>query len=900
MSDPIQTDLSRADQLINEGGYQNALELVEKIRANEDVSPKDHFACTLLESRVRLKLGELEAAKSLVEEVHSQITEHEHPLLVLKVLSIKAEIAWRTGELDDGLALVAAGEEILAEIEEGHLGVSPDMPQEEIARRKVDILHNGGIIYWYKGNLDSALNYHQNTLGICEELNDKRGIANSLNNLGLVFWSKGELDQAIPFYQRSLSVAEELGDGRIIAATLNNLGNILSMRGDSEVALENYQRSLEIRIDLGLKPDVAIGQLNVGVAHQLRGELDLAQSYYQKSLDISEELGLKQIIALSINNLGNIYNLKGELGQALEHFNKSRTLYEELGIKHDLALALGNLGDVYRKMGEFDEALKHSQQSLAIYKEIENAPYMAIVLFELVWLSLEREDPSSARGYLKELEGIATQTEDRVIDQRYRVAKALSLKASPRARHKVKAGEILEGVVGEEVFNHSLTTLAMIHLCELLLLELKVTEEEELLISAEQLTQRLIEVARQQASHALLVEAYLLESKLALIQMDVVHARERLDQAYNIAEEKGLRLLARAAERDRDALITQMQKWESIVAREPSRREMIDIAGFDDLLERMIHKTVATLSQEEVGVLSQEAQRKKYKLIHLDLLDDAQKTERHTFRVGIAQIGVSQEGDILGEFYTEQTTGLFGIREDKIEDVRANVKKLVENAAAEGIDLLIFPELTIDLLHKPLLDDVIALSKKHTITLIPGSYHDPETRRNLSAVISPDGVLWKQEKHIPAIIHFEGNRLTEGIGVQPFPRQIVVANTEFGRIAIVICRDFLDMDLRVELKNAEPPVDLVINPAFTPVTADFRAAHFDARRSIYAYCFFANVGEFGDSLIYTPERERVERHIAAGEEGLISKEIDLFKLRSERKKWEKARAKEKPFIQSTR
>lgn len=39
--------------------------------------------------------------------------------------------------------------------------------------------------------------------------------------------------------------------------------------------------------------------------------------------------------------------------------------------------------------------------------------------------------------------------------------------------------------------------------------------------------------------------------------------------------------------------------------------------------------------------------------------------------------------------------------------------------------------------------------------------------------------------------------------------------------------------------NFKPPVDLIFNPAFTPVTADFKAAHFDARRSIYAWSFFA-------------------------------------------------------------
>ncbi|MFW9779272.1 MAG: hypothetical protein ACFFE8_10495, partial [Candidatus Heimdallarchaeota archaeon] len=88
--------------------------------------------------------------------------------------------------------------------------------------------------------------------------------------------------------------------------------------------------------------------------------------------------------------------------------------------------------------------------------------------------------------------------------------------------------------------------------------------------------------------------------------------------------------------------------------------------------------------------------------------------------------------------------------------------------------------------------------------------------------------------------------------------------------------------------------------AFTPVTADFKAAHFDARRSIYAYCFFVNIAEYGSSLIYTPEKERIERVLPAREEGIIYKDVNLFQLRSERKKWEKKRESESPFIQSTR
>jgi len=296
----------------------------------------------------------------------------------------------------------------------------------------------------------------------------------------------------------------------------------------------------------------------------------------------------------------------------------------------------------------------------------------------------------------------------------------------------------------------------------------------------------------------------------------------------------------------------------------------------------------------------EERAKKKYELLYRDLLKEYPRVQRRECRVAIAQIGVSETGDILSEFYEEKAPGLLGLREDKVEAVRTKVKNMIETAHAGGVNILLFPELAVDLNYYQLLEDVASLAKAYEMYIIPGSYHDEETMQNVSVVVGPDGILWRQEKHIPAIIHHEGKRFKEGIEVGTAPRKTIICNTEFGRIAIAICRDFLDMDLRVELKNFEPPVDLIFNPAFTPVTADFKAAHFDARRSIYAYCFFANIAEFGDSLIYTPEKERVERTISPREESLIYKDIDLFKLRSERKKWEKEQKKERQFIQSTR
>jgi predicted amidohydrolase len=309
---------------------------------------------------------------------------------------------------------------------------------------------------------------------------------------------------------------------------------------------------------------------------------------------------------------------------------------------------------------------------------------------------------------------------------------------------------------------------------------------------------------------------------------------------------------------------------------------------------------IQQFSEEITKFLGKNRISKKYMIDYIDLLKEYPETQKNIYKVGIAQIGISETGDIMNDYFEMGASGLLRLKQSKINQIQTNLKRIFEDANNLGINILIFPEMTIDLNYKTLLEDLMNFAKLSEMYIIPGSYHDQNTKRNVSLVIGPQGVVWEQEKHIPATINFAGKLFKEEIKVSRPPKKIVVCNTEYGRIAIAICRDFLDMDLRVELKNFEPPVDIVVNPAFTPVTADFEATHFDARRSIYAYCFFANVAEFGNSLIYTPEKDRTERRIAAKKEDLIYKDIDLFKLRSERKKWEKEQEKESKFIQSTR
>jgi len=894
-TDSFKDTVARVKSLIKEQKYKEARGILNKIKVQEGLSGEDRLVCMLIECSLQVKCGEYKEALPLAEKVVQAARKEENYHHLVESLSIIAEIAWRLGELDRGLKAVAECEELFEKIP----FEQTDAKTQSLKKIKADLLCTAGIIHWYKGNLDRAIEYHENSLEMMKELGHLHGMADLYNNLGLVYWSKGDLDRAIEYHQQSLTINEKIGSKRRIASSLNNLGNAYSLKGELDKGLEFFQRSLSIKMELDYKLDVDTTLVNIGTIYQLKGELDTALDYYQKSLAVSEETGAKHNIALAINNTAEIHLLRGEIGHALEEFKRCLKLYEELGFKQEVAMSFSNIAKVYWKRGNFEKALDYYRKSLAIYEEMSNDPYTAIIVLNLLMVALDREDTALAQEYLEKFELINARTDNKLIDQRYRIAKALSLKASRRTRHRLEAVQILEQVIKENIGDHLLAVTAMFHLCDLLLFELKSTGEEELFGEIKELTEQLLEIAQRQMSHSLLARVHLLQSKLALIELDLGQARKLLNQAHSIAEEKGLDLLARVIAQERDSLRSHVSKWESLIKQKPSKQEMIDITHIDVLLEQMVHKTVTSM-MEETGISSEGKPEKKYELVYLDLLKDIHDVEKEKSIIGVAQIGLSKSGDIVKEYYEEPTPGLIRLREGMVDAVRVRIKNMVQAASAKHIEVLIFPELAIDLTYGQILEDITSLAKTHGMFLIPGSYHDHKTRSNLSLIVSPEGIQWEQTKHIPATIHFGGSRKTEGIVRSSPPLKTIIGCTKFGRIAVVICRDFLDMDLRVALKNAEPPVDIIINLAFTPVTDDFRAAHFDARRSIYAYCFFANVAEFGMSFIYTPENERVVRIVPKGEEGLIYKEIDLFNLRSERKKWEIEHARSKPFIQSTR
>ena len=710
----------------------------------------------------------------------------------------------------------------------------------------------------------------------------------------------GNIKQAIDSFHKGIALFEDISYNKEMYNQLNNLGWLFRVQGKLDQALECFQKQLKIGQEIYNKKMVSWSKFNIAYVYFYKGELNQAADYAHESLNLFQEIKSDTGLSHVYTVIGSIHRGKGELDRSLDYYNRvveiySTALKDQKAVPHAVCVGLRDLGIVYFHKNQVEKSIEYFKQAVEIHKSLcryKNTVYdfeIAVSNFWLINLCNESGYPYPVENLIEEInQTVKNWPWLKILGQ---AAEALILKNNPRARDKIRAQQLLQELLDDQ-FDYEFEFAIQVNLCELLLDELKFYGEEEVIQEIQGLLSRISNIALNQRSITTLVNLYALQAKLALIEGDAEYSNHLLRRAESIANEKGFKLLTLKIKNQQNLLFDQLEEWKSLLARNSSLQKSVELHNLKEYLE-LVHARFEDLERKFES-------KKKFQLVYKDLLKEHPKIQKGECRVGIAQIGISQKGDILKEFYYEKTPGFFSLKEEQVDIVLKKVKDMIKTAASNGVNILLFPELAIDLNYNQLSDALVHLAREYEMYIIPGSYHNQNNNQNVSPVICTDGILWEQEKHIPATIRFGEKRVQEAIDVSRYPRKTIVCNTEYGRIAIAICRDFLDLDLRVELKNFDPPVDILFNPAFTPVTADFRAAHFDARRSIYAYCFFANIAEFGDSLIYTPEKERAEQKILPKEEKLIYKDVDVFKLRSERKKWEMEQKKEKPFIQSTK
>ncbi|KKL16777.1 hypothetical protein LCGC14_2492170, partial [marine sediment metagenome] len=347
---------------------------------------------------------------------------------------------------------------------------------------------------------------------------------------------------------------------------------------EADLALKHLEHSLALREELGIKHEIA--ESLIGMAWNLsvnKGELNRALKYAERSLALAKESSNIYYIAESLNVIALVYSFKGELDRSIILFEQSLELFKELNNKTRMAGALNNLSYDYKRRDELDRALECIEQSMALHREVGRLGFLANNYDFLIQILIDMGDIKRAQISLHDLEQLNSQLKNKELNTIYLLDKALLLKTSLRARDRVKAEEIIKQFLEEEDLNYESRRGALLSLCELILIELRITNDLGVLDELNQFIARLLDIAEKSHSYSILCETLLIQAKLALISLNLEKAQRLLTQGQKIAEKYGLSLLARKISNEHDKLLKQLSMWENLKESKASLNERMEL-----------------------------------------------------------------------------------------------------------------------------------------------------------------------------------------------------------------------------------------------------------------------------------------------------------------------------------
>ncbi|MFX0182582.1 MAG: tetratricopeptide repeat protein [Candidatus Hodarchaeota archaeon] len=595
--------LEKVEQLLTQCEFKKALNEIKHIEQSEHLTENEQLTLKYLKSTLYLKRGMFNDGNQVAEQLLEESKKVGNQLREVDAL---INISWALnymGRLDDSMQLVRRGEKLLK--------ILTYEKQLDLRNRKAAFLYRKGLILINKDKPDQALDFLEKSLSLREEIGDRKGIAETLIGIGLYYYYFTERDpnQVFKHGQKSLTISKAIGDQRGIAISQMLIGGYYMLKGELDQANKYFQKSRTISEAIGDRLVLAWSLWRIGTVYLGRGELDQALEFHQKGLTIFEKTGNRLDEAGLRIGLGITYSYKGELNQALEHDKKSLDLCELIGDPRGIAVCLNNIGCSYGEKGDLKSATDYFERSLKLSRKIGFDALAADSLYQLIRFFVTILPPESVRDYLDELKGINERLDDiPQISQRYRLAEAIVLKTSGRLADKVNAQRIFQQVAEEDIIWLELTVEAMFNLCEILLFELETSGYETVLNELNELICKLLTLAKKQYSYPIVAGAYLIQSKLKLLKLNLPEAQQLLAQAFFIAQEKGLSRLERIISIEHDSLIRQLSTWEKILEQKPSMSEIIKLTQTEDLITRMIHKRLYQ-NEEEVVAYAENARR---------------------------------------------------------------------------------------------------------------------------------------------------------------------------------------------------------------------------------------------------------------------------------------------------
>jgi len=437
------------------------------------------------------------------------------------------------------------------------------------------ILFRKGFLHAFTGNHNLAIDLLEEALLISEKIGSKRLKASIHFALDTAYYYRGEENLSLKHIKIAVDLYRELGDRIFSALSLHNYANKLiysDMEYEKGVTLM-YEALSDAKESESKRTLHAI-QTGLISAYIYNGELNRALEFIYGIIEYFAEGGDTEGLAIAQSNKGRINLKRGELEIALNDTTDALENFRILERLDGIRLSLTNIGRIFQMKGEYDKALHYFYELTKISKNKKNKLWLALDYSNLISCYLDLENLEKATTYLKSLQEIDKELENKLLKITSKLSTALVLKRNKSVQDRLKAKELLKYIINEKDVEYQIVETSILNLCDLLLLELKKSEDYKLLEELKFFINKLQEIGVRELTYPLLVQT-------------------------SMAEEKGLEPMARKISDEHDFLISQLDLWRKFTTKLPSILEILELSRIEDVLSQMLKKGVVLPSEVE-------------------------------------------------------------------------------------------------------------------------------------------------------------------------------------------------------------------------------------------------------------------------------------------------------------
>ncbi|OSY87073.1 hypothetical protein WH52_13510 [Tenacibaculum holothuriorum] len=242
---------------------------------------------------------------------------------------------------------------------------------------EVVTLNQLGVVYRRQDKIKTALNYHHLALEMLTKATNqtkdiKISTSISINSIGNIYLALKQYELALERFEKSIGIQQDVEDKRGLAINHQNIGFAYKNLGDFEIALKNYKKSLDYNNQNNDELGKVICHNSISDILIKQGKYEEAYKYIIEVLPLAEKIGNKYYLSEVYNTLGWVYIKTDKLDKGEKYVKMAFDIAKKNNMPSSLSAAYNHLSELNLKRKEYREAFDNYKKAIDIDRETFN------------------------------------------------------------------------------------------------------------------------------------------------------------------------------------------------------------------------------------------------------------------------------------------------------------------------------------------------------------------------------------------------------------------------------------------------------------------------------------------------------------------------------------------------